>query len=77
MQVSSIWASLCGWFGFTRRFEMEYTKAGVLAEINIVLDNEIMTAEQLLDELMGAMTNVELKENWDYIKQNWDLEEFV
>ncbi len=56
---------------------MEYTKAGVLAEINIVLDNEIMTAEQLRDELMGAMTNVELKENWDYIKQNWDLEEFV
>ena len=47
------------------------------SEINVVLDNEIMTAEQLLDELMGAMTNVELKENWDYIKQNWDLEEFV
>ena len=33
--------------------------------------------EQLLDEILGAMTNVELKENWDYIKQNWDLEEFV
>ena len=52
---------------------MEYTKAGVLAEINIVLDNEIMTAEQLLDELMGAMTNVELKENWEWVKQNWDI----
>ena len=56
---------------------MYTTKAGILGEINIVLDNELMTAEQLLDEILGAMTNVELKENWDYIKQNWDLEEFV
>ena len=48
---------------------MEYTKAGVLAEINDVLDNEIMSSEQLLGELLGAMTDVELKENWDYIKR--------
>ena len=52
---------------------MEYTKAGVLAEINDVLDNEIMSAEQLLGELLGAMTDVELKENWDYIKRTWEL----
>ena len=50
---------------------MEYTKAGVLAEINDVLDNEIMSSEQLLGELLGAMTDVELKENWDYIKRMW------
>ena len=77
MQVSSIWASRCGWFGFIKEIEMYTTKAGILGEINIVLDNEVMTAEQLLDELLGAMTIDELKENWDYIKQNWDLEEFV
>ena len=56
---------------------MYTTKAGILGEINHVLDNELMTAEQLLDELLGAMTIDELKENWDYIKQNWDLEESV
>ena len=50
---------------------MEYTKASVLAEINEVLDNEILTSEQLLGELLGAMTDVELKENWDYIKRMW------
>ena len=58
-----------------RRFEMEYTKAGVLAEINDVLDNEIMSSEQLLGELLGAMTDVELKENWDYIKRMWEIED--
>ncbi len=54
---------------------MEYTKAGVLAEINDVLDNEIMSSEQLLGELLGAMTDVELKENWDYIKRMWVIED--
>ncbi len=52
-----------------------FTKAGVLGEINYVLDNEIMSAEQLLGELLGAMTDVELKENWDYIKSNWEIED--
>jgi hypothetical protein len=49
-----------------------YTKAGVLGEINNALDNKLMTAEQLLDELLGAMTADELKENWKYIKRNWE-----
>ena len=44
------------------------------SEINIVLDNEIMTAEQILQEMMLSMTTQELKENWDYIKQNWEIE---
>ena len=51
----------------------EYTKASVLAQINVVLDNELMSSEQLLGELLGAITDVELKENWDYIKQNWEI----
>ena len=54
---------------------MEYTKAGVLAEINDVLDNEIMSSEQLGGELRGARTDVELKENWDYIKRMWEIED--
>tara|TARA_Y100000004_G_scaffold91862_1_gene102895 strand:+ start:1042 stop:1233 length:192 start_codon:yes stop_codon:yes gene_type:complete len=49
-----------------------YTKAGVLGEISNALDNKLMTAEQLLDELLGAMTADELKENWKYIKRNWE-----
>ena len=44
------------------------------SEINIVLDNEIMTAEQILQEMMLSMTTQELKENWDYIKRNWEIE---
>ena len=44
------------------------------SEINVVLDNEIMTAEQILQEMMLSMTTQELKENWEHIKQNWDLE---
>ena len=48
-------------------------RSDVLGEINDVLDNEIMTAEQLLGELLGAMTTDELNENWDYIKKNWAL----
>ena len=43
------------------------------SEINVVLDNEIMTAEQILQEMMLSMTTQELKENWDHIKQNWDI----
>ena len=54
---------------------MYTTKAGILGEINNVLDNEIMSAEQLLDELLGAMTIDELKENWEYIKRNWEIED--
>ena len=44
------------------------------SEINVVLDNEIMTAEQILQEMMLSMTTQELKENWEHIKQNWELE---
>ena len=44
------------------------------SEINIVLDNEIMTAEQILQEMMLSMTTQGLKENWDYIKRNWEIE---
>ena len=54
---------------------MEFTKAGVLGEIYNVLDNEIMSAEMLLDEMLGAMTADELKENWEYIKRNWEIED--
>ena len=43
------------------------------SEINIVLDNEIMTAEQILQEMILSMTTQELKENWEHIKQNWEL----
>lgn len=48
-------------------------RSDVLGEINDVLDNEIMTAEQILGELLGAMTTNELNENWDYIKRNWEI----
>ena len=44
------------------------------SEINVVLDNEIMTAEQILQEMILSMTTQELKENWEHIKQNWELE---
>ena len=54
---------------------MYTTKAGVLGEINNVLDNELMSKEQLLDEMLGAMTADELKENWEYIKRNWEIED--
>ena len=37
----------------------------VLGEINEVLDNEIMTAEQLLGELLLSMETPELRENWE------------
>ena len=59
----------------TRAFQEAFTKASVMGEINHVLDNEIMSAEQLLDEMLGAMTIDELKENWDYIKRNWEIED--
>ena len=45
----------------------------VLGEINEVLDNEIMTAEQLLGELLLSMETPELRENWELIKRNWVL----
>ena len=88
---------------------MEFTKAGVLGEINYVLDNELMSKdqlldemlgapshlfststhsfisslldnewireEQLLDEMLGAMTADQLKEIWEYIKRNWEIED--
>ena len=54
---------------------MYTTKAGVLAEINYVLDNELMSKEQLLDELLGAMTIDELLENWEFIKGNWEIQD--
>lgn len=51
------------------------TKAGILCEIYNVLDNALMSKDQLLYELMGAMTTDELKENWEYIKRNWEIED--
>jgi hypothetical protein len=45
----------------------------VLGEINEVLDNEIMTAEQLLGELLLSMETPELRENWEFIKRNWEI----
>ena len=52
---------------------MEFTKAGVLAEVNQALDNGLISPEQLLNELLLGMPNVELKENWEWVKQNWDI----
>ena len=52
---------------------MEFTKAGVLAEVNQALDNGLISPEQLLNELLLGMTNVELKENWEWVKRNWDI----
>lgn len=55
-------------------FERENAlRDNALSEINAVLDNEIMTAEQLVQELMMSMSTVELNENWDYIKRMWDI----
>jgi len=48
-------------------------RTAVLSEINDVLDNEIMTAEQLLGELLLSMEANELNENWDHIKRNWEI----
>ena len=45
----------------------------VLGEINEVLANEIMTAEQLLGELLLSMETPELRENWEFIKRNWEI----
>ena len=53
---------------------MEFTKAGVLAEVNQALDNGLISPEQLLNELLLGMTNVELKENWEWVKRNWEIE---
>ncbi len=58
-----------------REMNMEFTKAGVLAEVNQALDNGLITEEQLLNELLLGMTNVELKDNWEWIKRNWDIED--
>ncbi len=54
---------------------MEFTKAGVLAEVNQALDNGLITEEQLLNELLLGMTNVELKDNWEWVKRNWDIDD--
>ena len=48
-------------------------KADVLGEVNDALDNGLISPEQLLNELLLGMTNVELKENWEWVKQNWDI----
>ena len=58
----------------TERKNMERAFSTVVGEINDVLDNEIMTAEQILGELLMAMSTKELNENWDFIKQNWEIE---
>ena len=52
---------------------MEFTKASVLDEVNDALDNGLISEAQLLNELLLGMTNVELKENWEWVKQNWDI----
>lgn len=53
--------------------DMDFGRDNALCEINDVLDNEIMTAEQILQEMMMSMTTQELKENWEHIKQQWDI----
>ncbi len=58
-----------------REMNMEFTKAGVLAEVNQALDNGLITEEQLLNELLLGMTNVELKDNWEWVKRNWDIDD--
>ncbi len=53
---------------------MEFTKASVLDEVNDALDNGLISEAQLLNELLLGMTNVELKENWEWVKRNWEIE---
>tara|TARA_R100000406_G_scaffold3868_3_gene2851 strand:- start:134 stop:343 length:210 start_codon:yes stop_codon:yes gene_type:complete len=53
--------------------EMYTTRASVLAEINHVLEDNVMTKDELLDELLLVMTMDELKENWEYIKRVWEI----
>jgi len=42
-------------------------------EIKDVLDNDIMTHEQLLEAFLSAMETPEIRENWQYIKDCHDL----
>ena len=49
------------------------TRENAWHEIKSTLDNEIMTHEQLLLSLLWAMDTKELQENWDFIKQTWEL----
>ena len=55
-------------------------RATVLGEINDILDNGFMTAEQILGELLLAMSTQELNENWDHVKRMndwWNIDQHL
>ena len=49
----------------------------LLDEIDMVLGNGIMSKEELLAALLGAMETPEIRENWEYIKRCHDLDDLL
>ena len=49
----------------------------LLDEIDVVLDNELMSESELLWALLGAMETPEIRENWEYIKRCHDLDDLL
>lgn len=49
----------------------------LLDEIDMVLGNGIMSKEELLAALLGAMETPEIRENWEYIKRCHELDEYL
>jgi hypothetical protein len=50
-------------------------RAHLQAEIQDILDNQIMSHEQLLDAFLAAMETPEIRENWQFIKKCHELDE--
>ena len=53
--------------------EMMDSKVQAMCAINDAVDNGIFTADVMLQELMSALDGQELTECWDWIKQNWEI----
>ena len=49
----------------------------LLDEIDVVLDDGIMSESELLTALLGAMETPEIRENWEYIKRCHDLDDLL
>ena len=49
------------------------SKVQAMCAINDAVDNGIFTADVMLQELMSALDGRELTECWDWIKQNWEI----
>jgi len=58
----------------SKKTEFTGLRSQIYDEIDEVLNSGVMTAQQMLDEVICGMSVDDLSDHWDDLKRNWELD---